>query len=85
VAVALVIGLVLRGLAMLGSATFCASRSLACISWWTSSRALAVHPAAAATDRPRHSLLARSLGRSTILLWTRLVLLATLTCTRRIS
>lgn len=83
VAISIASGLVLRWLAVLGLATFCASLPLACISWWMGSRALAVHPANAEAGRPRQALLARSLGRSTLLVWALLVVLAALTFTSR--
>ena len=81
IAVALASGMVLRWLALLGLATFCASLPLACISWWMGSRALGVHPAGAEAGPPRQALLARSLGRSTLVVWALLVVLAALTFT----
>lgn len=81
IAVALASGMVLRGLGLLGLAAFGASFPLACISWWMGSRALAAHAAGGEADRPRQALLARSLGRSTLLVWALLVLLAALTFT----
>jgi hypothetical protein len=82
VAVTLASGIVLRWLAVLGLATFCASLPLACISWWMGSRALAVHSADAEANGTRQALLARTLGRSTVLVWALLVVLAALTYTR---
>jgi hypothetical protein len=88
-ALAIVTGYVIQGIMALVAfaefLAFCAAPVLAGIAWRMGSRELAVQTSAAPAERPRQALQARSLGRSTLLLWGLLVLLAALTYTKKIQ